>query len=181
MRFVRRVLRFISGLVLGGAVSTAISMLLAPQSGPELQGELKDRAEEARRAGEEAEILETERLKRQFRVAVNDPTALTGKFDRPGAPTQISSGRQAALPAPAPAEDKQAKQVRKKEEAAEKARQQAAKAHEQERKQDEKARQQIGKAQEQEQKADEKAAKADQEVAKKEREAAEARAKAGRS
>ncbi len=179
MRFVRRVLRFISGLVLGGAVSTAISMLLAPQSGPELQGELKDRAEEARRAGEEAEILETERLKRQFRVAVNDPTALTGKFDRPGAPTQISSGRQAALPAPA--EDKQVKQVRKKEEAAEKARQQAAKAHEQERKQDEKARQQIAKAQEQEQKADEKAAKADQEVAKKEREAAEARAKAGRS
>ncbi|MDP9370909.1 MAG: YtxH domain-containing protein, partial [Chloroflexota bacterium] len=89
MGFFKRTFRFGGGLALGAAVSTAVSVLLAPQSGPELQGELQDRREEALRAGEEAEILEEERLKRQYRVAVNDPTALTGKFDRPGAPTQI--------------------------------------------------------------------------------------------
>lgn len=82
MAFVRRTVRFGAGLVLGAAVSTAVSMLLAPQSGAELQGAISDRLEEAERAGEEAEILETERLKREFRTAVNDPAALTGKYGK---------------------------------------------------------------------------------------------------
>jgi len=75
-------MRFGSGLALGAAVSSALSLLLAPRSGAELQAEVTDRIDAAKRAGEEAELLETERLKRVFRVAVNDPTALTGKFEK---------------------------------------------------------------------------------------------------
>lgn len=81
MGFARRTLRFGSGLVFGAAIGTAISVLLAPQRGEELKAELEDRIEEAKRAGEEAELLETERLKRLYREAVHDPTALSGKFD----------------------------------------------------------------------------------------------------
>lgn len=174
MGFVRRTLKFGGGLILGGAVSTAVSVLLAPQSGPELQGELSDRAEEARRAGEEAEILETERLKRQFRVAVNDPTALTGKFDRPGAPTQISSPRAAAQIE----ESKEEKEARKAREDAEKKRQQAVKAEQEIAKARQKAEERVHKAEEKAAKADEKADKAEEKAAKEQAEANEERARA---
>lgn len=106
--------------MLGAAVGTAVSVLLAPRSGPELQGAARDRLEEARRAGDEAELLETERLKREFRVAVNDPTALTGKFDHPDG---------AARPHPAE-ETEQAKALRaarERQEAADKAKREVAK------------------------------------------------------
>jgi gas vesicle protein len=76
-------MRFGSGLIFGAAVGTAISVLLAPQSGNELKAELVDRKEAAKRAGEEAELIETERLRRMFRMAVKNPTALTGQFDAP--------------------------------------------------------------------------------------------------
>lgn len=159
MGFVRRTMRFGGGVILGAAVGTAVSVLLAPQSGPELQGEISDRREKALRAGEEAEILETERLKREFRVAVNDPTALTGKFDRPGAPTQVTSG---GPPAGKSEADKARERAEKEQREAEKARQQARKAEEDARK------------------AQEKAAQARAKAAKEEAEAAEARTEAER-
>ncbi len=81
MGFARRTLRFGGGLILGAAVGTTISVLLAPQRGDALKASLQDRKETALRAGEEAEIIETERLKNVFRATVSDPTALTGKLD----------------------------------------------------------------------------------------------------
>ena len=170
MGFARRTLKFGGGLVLGAAVSTAVSVLLAPQSGPELQGAISDRSEEARRAGEEAEILETERLKRQFRVAVNDPTALTGKFDRPGAATQISP---TAMGMP-PADDKARREAAKARQDAERARQKADRAEDDIAKARQKADDQVRKAEEQ-------AAKADADADKREREAAKARAAADKA
>ena len=139
MGFARRTLRFGSGLVLGAAVSTAVSVLLAPQSGPELQGAVKDRVDEAQRAGEEAELLEQERLKREFRRAVNDPEALTGKY---------SQERQAARAAQPTKEAEEARkrreEARKAQEELEKTRQRA----EKEAAEAEKARRDLARAQE---------------------------------
>lgn len=144
MGFVRRTMRFGGGLVLGGAVSTAISVLLAPRSGPELQGELKDRAEEARRAGEEAEVLEMERLKHEYRRAVADPYALTGLYPHP------------ALADPAERErNKEAKKAQKE--------------LEKRRKEEEKADKQLQKAQKELEKAREQEAKTDQQLIEAER------------
>ena len=81
MGFARRTLRFGGGMILGAAVGTTISVLFAPQRGDELQASLQDRKEAALRAGEEAEVIETERLKNIFRATVSDPTALTGRTD----------------------------------------------------------------------------------------------------
>ena len=124
MGFARRTLRFGGGLMLGAAISSALSLLLAPRSGQELQATIADRREAARRAGEEAELLETERLKRIFRVAVNDPVALTGKY----------GAEKAALVSPDQNAIKQERQARKEEQEAEKARREAQKAEEQLRK-----------------------------------------------
>ena len=146
MGFARRTLRFGGGLILGAAVGTAVSMLLTPQSGEELQAELLDRREEAMRAGEEAELLEQERLKRAYRVAVNDPLALTGKFD----------GAKPSLTAPAGDKaDKVAARAIKERQEAEKAEREARKAEED-----------LRKAEEQARKAREKAAKEATEAAK---------------
>jgi gas vesicle protein len=127
MGFARRTLKFGGGLVLGAAVGTAISVLLAPQSGPELKAELSDRAETARRAGAEAELLEQERLRQLFRTAVNSPLALTGQYD--GAKKAEKSEAEKAR-----------EQARKEQEEAEKARQAAMKAEEEVRRAQEKAR-----------------------------------------
>lgn len=81
MGFARRTLRFSSGLIFGAAVGTAAAVLFAPQRGDELKASFQDRREEALRAGEEAELIETERLKNVFRASVHDPNALTGSFD----------------------------------------------------------------------------------------------------
>lgn len=147
MGFARRTLRFGGGLVLGAAVSTAVSVLLAPRSGPELQGELKDRAEEARRAGEEAEILETERLKAEFRRAVDNPTALTGQYDQ--RIQQSKEERQRAKEAKKA--QKELEKVRKQEEQADKALQ--------------KAQKELEKAREQETKTDQERAEAEKRAA----------------
>lgn len=147
MGFARRTLRFGGGLVLGAAVSTAVSVLLAPRSGPELQGELKDRAEEARRAGEEAEILETERLKAEFRRAVDNPTALTGQYDQ--RIQQSKEERQRAREAKKA--QKELEKVRKQEEQADKALQ--------------KAQKDLEKAREQETKTDQERAEAEKRAA----------------
>lgn len=145
MGFARRTMRFGSGLVLGAAVGSAISLLLAPRSGEEAKAEVTDRIEAAKRAREEAALLEEERLKRAFRVAVNDPSALTGKFEgKPLAPL-------------ANLEDEYVKaqvKARKEEQEAEKARKDA-----------EKAEEQLKKAQEQARQARERAAKEETEAA----------------
>jgi colicin import membrane protein len=157
MGFAQRTLKFGGGLVLGAAVGTAVSVLLAPQSGPELQGTISDRLEEAERAGEEAEILEQERLKREFRAAVNDPTALTGKFAERGGQPQVEDERAKAL-----------KEAAKAEEAAKKARERAAK----EQAEADQARQRAAKEQEDADRAKQQAAQAQEDAAKARQEAA---------
>jgi gas vesicle protein len=147
--FARRTLRFGGGLIFGAAVGTAVSVLLAPKSGEELKAELTDRIEEAKRAGEEAELLETERLKRLFRVAVNDPDAFTGKYDdrhREKSP-----------------EEEAAERLKKEQE-------EAAKARRDERK----ATQEVAKAQERARKAEEEARKAHEKAQKEEADVAKA-------
>ena len=142
--------------MLGAAVGSALSLLLAPRSGEELRAEIADLRESAQRAGEEAELLETERLKRAFRVAVNDPTALTGKFEGQHVPS---------LKGPDDAYVKTQEKARKEEQEAEKARKEAQKAEEQLRKAQEKAEGQIRKAEAQARQARERAAKEDAEAA----------------
>ncbi len=141
MGFARRTLRFGSGLIFGAAVGTAVSVLLAPQNGDELKAELQDRREEATRAGEEAELVETERLKRLYRVAVNDPEALTGTFNHnkhektpaEEAAERLKKERDEAAKATREAKKAEEK-VRQAEDAAKKSRDQIAKAEEQARK-----------------------------------------------
>jgi gas vesicle protein len=125
-------MRFGSGLVLGAAVGSALSLLLAPRSGKEAKAEIADRIEAAKRAREEAELLEEERLKRAFRVAVNDPTALTGKFE---------GQKAASLKSPDDAYVKAQEQARKEEQEAAQARKDAKKAEEQVEKAEAQARQ----------------------------------------
>ena len=151
MGFAQRTLRFGSGLVFGAAIGTALSVLLAPQSGEELKAEITDRIEEAKRAGEEAELLETERLKRLFREAVHDPSALTGKFE----------GEKRL-------EDPQMKaqeRAHKEEVEAEEARKAVQKAEEQLRKTQEQSQKQLKQAEEQARKARETAATEEAEAA----------------
>lgn len=117
MGFVGRLVRFGGGLVLGSAVGSAVSIMLAPQSGAVLQGATQDRLDAARLAGEEAELLASEDLKRQFRIAVNDPTALTGKFETPEGVVKAGP----ANPVEETAHAKAARQAREAEAAAIKA------------------------------------------------------------
>jgi len=156
MGFARRTMRFGSGLVLGAAVGSALSLLLAPRSGEEAKAEVADRIEAAKRAREEAELLEEERLKRAFRVAVNDPTALTGKFE---------GQKAASLKSPDDAYVKAQAKARKEEQESEKARQDAKKAEDQLKKAREQAEEQIRKAETQARQARERAAKEDTEAA----------------
>jgi gas vesicle protein len=156
MGFARRTMRFGSGLVLGAAVGSALSLLLAPRSGEEAKAEIADRIEAAKRAKEEAELLEEERLKRAFRAAVNDPTALTGKFE---------GQRVASLKSPDDAYVKAQEKARKEEQEAEEARKKAQKAEDQLRKAREQAEGQIRKAEEQARQARERSAKEDTEAA----------------
>ena len=132
MGFARRTMRFGSGLVLGAAVGSAISLLLAPRSGEEAKAEVTDWIEATKRAKEEAELLEEDRLRRAFRVAVNDPTALTGKFE---------GQKVASLMSPDDAYVKAQVKARKEEQEAEKARKDAEKAEDQLRKAEAHARQ----------------------------------------
>ena len=156
MGFARRTMRFGSGLVLGAAVGSAISLLLAPRSGGEAKAEITDRIGAARRAREEAELLEENRLRRAFRVAVNDPTALTGKFEGQKAPS---------LKSPDDEYVKAQEKARKEEQEAEKARKDAEKAEQQLRKAQERANEQVRKAEAQARQARERVAKEDTEAA----------------
>jgi len=149
-------MRFGSGLVLGAAVGSALSLLLAPRSGEEAKAAIADRIEAAKRAREEAELLEEERLKRIYRAAVNDPTALTGKFEGQTAASLISPGDEYVR-----AQEK----ARKEELEADQARKNAQKAEEQLQKARHQAEERVHKAEEQVREARERAAKEETEAA----------------
>lgn len=155
MGFARRTLRFGSGLIFGAAIGTAVSVLLAPQTGEELKAEITDRVEEAKRAGEEAELVETERLKRLFRQAVRNESALTGKYE--DRKREKSSA------------DEAAERLKKEQEEATKARRDERRAAEEVAKAQERAR----KAEEDARKARERSQKEEADVARAHREAVE--------
>jgi gas vesicle protein len=78
MGFVKRVVVFGVGGIVGGGIGAAVASLLAPQSGEKLQASVAEMMNEARAAGDAAKA-ETEReMIARFRDKVNDPTAFTG-------------------------------------------------------------------------------------------------------
>jgi gas vesicle protein len=78
MGFVKRIVVFGVGGIVGGGIGAAVASLLAPQSGEKLQASVAEMMNEARAAGDAAKA-ETEReMIARFRDKVNDPTAFTG-------------------------------------------------------------------------------------------------------
>jgi gas vesicle protein len=71
-------LKFLVGGAAGTAVGLVVGSLLAPQRGEELQAVARQRVEDAKRAGDEAERETEAELRERFRQKVNDPVALSG-------------------------------------------------------------------------------------------------------
>jgi gas vesicle protein len=76
MGTIKRLVRFTSGSLIGGAVGTVTATLLAPQSGRDLQRRLHDRIRQAQLAGATAKAEKEDELITRFRGSVSDPTAL---------------------------------------------------------------------------------------------------------
>jgi gas vesicle protein len=82
MGFVKRIVAFGLGGIVGGGIGAAVASLLAPQSGEKLQASVAEMMQEAKAAGDVAKA-ETEReMIARFRDKVNDPTAFTGAANR---------------------------------------------------------------------------------------------------
>lgn len=73
----KRLLRFGGGSILGAGVGTAVAILLAPRSGEELKGRVRDRLQQAKLDGAEAKAAKEAELIEKFRLDVEDPGALT--------------------------------------------------------------------------------------------------------
>ena len=78
MEFVKRIVAFGLGGIVGGGIGVAVASLLAPQSGEQLQASVAKLKAEAEAAGEEARVRTEEAMKQRFRDKVNDQTAFTG-------------------------------------------------------------------------------------------------------
>ena len=78
MEFIKRMIAFGFGGVVGGGIGVAVASLLAPQSGEQLQESVSQLRAEAEAAGEVAKVQTQEAMKQRFRDKVNDQTALTG-------------------------------------------------------------------------------------------------------
>ena len=76
MTVIRRMGSFIVGGLLGAGVGTAVSMLVAPQSGEQFVDGVERKVDQAKRAGLEAQARTEEELIRRFRAETGDPTAL---------------------------------------------------------------------------------------------------------
>ena len=76
MGFVGRAFKFALGGVAGAAVGATVALLLAPESGQDLQRNLRDRIRRAKIEGIEAQVARESELIRKYRAGVNDPEAL---------------------------------------------------------------------------------------------------------
>jgi gas vesicle protein len=76
MGFVGRVFKFALGGVAGAAVGATAALLLAPESGQDLQRDLRDRIRRAKIEGIKAQVARETELIRKYRAEVNDPDAL---------------------------------------------------------------------------------------------------------
>ncbi|MGH2558172.1 MAG: hypothetical protein ACRDJH_03835, partial [Thermomicrobiales bacterium] len=72
----KRIVKFGAGGVVGAAIGAIGAVLIAPQSGGELQTKVDDRFRRAKVAREEAKAAKTEELISRFRQGVNAPAAL---------------------------------------------------------------------------------------------------------
>jgi gas vesicle protein len=68
-------LKFLVGGAAGTAVGLVVGSLLAPQRGEDFQSAARQRVEDAKRAGDEAERETGAVLRERFRQTVNDPKA----------------------------------------------------------------------------------------------------------
>jgi len=73
----KRLLRFGGGSLLGASVGTAVAILLAPRSGDELKGRIRDLFQQAKLDGAEAKATKEAQLIEKFRLDVEDPGALS--------------------------------------------------------------------------------------------------------
>jgi len=71
-----RLVKFGVGGAVGAAVGGAAAFVVAPQSGDELTGKLRQRLADARLAGAEAKAAKEQELIGRFRQSVNDTSAL---------------------------------------------------------------------------------------------------------
>lgn len=76
MGFMARTAKFTLGGISGAALGAAAALLIAPDSGPELQRKLRERIATAKVAGIQAKADKEAELVRKFRTEVGDPAAL---------------------------------------------------------------------------------------------------------
>ena len=67
---------FALGGAIGTAVGAGVSALLAPQRGSALQDDVQATLQEAREAGDRADVAAREEFRRRYRERVGDPDAL---------------------------------------------------------------------------------------------------------
>lgn len=77
MGFIKRTVKFTAGGIVGAVTGAAAALLLAPESGHDLQRKLRDRLRDAKLAGAEAKAAKENELIRKYRLEVNDDRALT--------------------------------------------------------------------------------------------------------
>ena len=76
MGAIRSIGKFVLGGIGGAAVGATAAMLVAPESGPELQRKLRERMRAAKVAGVEAKADKENELIRKYRLTVNAADAL---------------------------------------------------------------------------------------------------------
>ena len=76
MGLIARTMKFALGGMTGAAAGAAVALLIAPESGPELQRKLRERIAAAKVAGLHAKADKEAELVRKFRAEVGDPAAL---------------------------------------------------------------------------------------------------------
>lgn len=76
MGFLRGLLSFGAGSVVGALIGATAASLLAPQNGEELQQKIVERREESSAAKARAEVETAAQMRQLFRAKVQDPNAL---------------------------------------------------------------------------------------------------------
>lgn len=75
----RGFLSFAIGGAIGTAVGAVVSAMMAPQRGTELQADVRSTLDEARFAGDKADVAAREEFRRRYRERVGDDDALKDK------------------------------------------------------------------------------------------------------
>lgn len=69
--------KFMVGGAVGTAAGAGVALLLAPESGRDLQASLRKRIRDAKIAGAEAQVAKENELIRKYRLEIKDSGALT--------------------------------------------------------------------------------------------------------